>query len=360
MIPQNLRLISISLCILTSSIFALTAKDPNGDLVQEKANERTYQSLEQLVVGTYNVENLFSDFVKPREEGGNFPLLTWGTLPPTKKSQANVEGVAKAILDNQFDILVVEEVESLETLKKLNKYYLKNQYEAFLIEGNDERGIDVGYFVKKDLPFYVEEKSHKTETWQDPTKPNKKSILFSRDLPELHIKADAKSEPLLVLFGTHFKSKIDRDGDPESRILRKAQVERSVEIIHQVESTLGKSSGILFAGDFNGKVHAESEFDALKSTDLTDAFDVVSPALSETARITHTYHPKGEPTEKTQLDAVYVNKAMASAVQSASVYRYKDAKGKTLPIPNTYDERKRNPSDHFPVVVNLEFKKLTH
>lgn len=322
--------------------------------------ERDIRAIDTLTVGAFNVENLFEDALDEPDRNPLQILPTQRFVNPRKTVEA-IKGVAKAIQEAGYDILVVEEVENLATIQKLSKYYLRDEYSAYLIEGNDPRGIDVGFLVKRDLPFSYKERTNKTEMWNDPINGNKKHKLFSRDLPEFYVSAKNSSDPLFVLLGTHYKSKIDRPNDKQSKVLRKAQVERTVEIIERIQREQGSSVRMMLTGDFNGVVTEEPEFESIQQTNIMeDAFDVVVPHLTKTQRITHCYFPKGHPVEKTQLDALLVNRNMETAVEEAFVYRYKDAHGKTLPIPNTEAEKKKNPSDHFPVVVHLRMSDLVH
>ena len=60
-----------------------------------------------------------------------------------------------------------------------------------------------------------------------------------------------------------------------------------------------------------------------------------------------------------QLDAVLVNRSLTAHVTDASVYRYRNEQGKELPLPNTYNQRKKNPSDHFPVLMHFNLSDFS-
>ncbi|UPT73583.1 MAG: hypothetical protein M0D55_17240 [Elusimicrobiota bacterium] len=184
--------------------------------------------------------------------------------------------------------------------------------------------------------------------------------MFSRDLTSLVVRAEPGGKPLFVLFGTHFKSKRDRDGrDPESRIMRGAQVRRSAEIIGRYRKEFGRDVPVMIAGDFNGVVPDEPEFRPLfEAAGLIDAFDAAPNPPSGKDRVTHTFHPRGGATHQGQMDAILVSKSLRGAVKAAEVYRYKDDQGRAKPIPRTYEERSQNPSDHFPVILTLDFAPI--
>ncbi len=320
---------------------------------------RTLESIKRLKVGSYNVENLFeqvgSHVPDPSNPG---KLMKISDAKPKPEWAMRAEG--KIILENDLDIVTLAEVENVAALQAFNDHYLEGKYKVFLIEGNDERGIDIAFLVKKDLPFEVEQRSHKEETWIDPVLGGGPKPLFSRDLTSLVVRAPGKTQPMFVLFGTHYKSKRDRDGrDPESVIMRTAQVSRTAEIMQRYREEFGANVPMMLAGDFNGAVVSEAAYKPLyAAAGLTDSFDASPNPPSDKDRITHTYHPKGGAAQYAQMDAVLVSKSLRGAVQSAEVYRYKNDDGTVRPLPKTYEEREKNPSDHFPLIVTLDFTQI--
>ena len=307
-------------------------------------------------MGSYNVLNLFENVGKHVPDPDN-PGKLKKISEARPKEDRSLREQGQVILENDLDIVTLEEVENIAALRDFNERFLGGRYDVHLIEGNDERGIDVAFLVKKDLPFSVEQRSHKDETWIDPVLGGGPRTLFSRDLTSLVVRAPGKAQPLFVLFGTHYKSKRDRDGgDPGSNILRGAQVRRTAEIISRYRAEFGADVPVMLAGDFNGEVSKDAEFRPLfEAAGLVDSFDASPNPPSEKDRITHTFHPKGGPTHYGQMDAVLVSKALRGAVKKAEAYRYKNDDGSARAVPATYEERSRNPSDHFPVIVTLDF-----
>lgn len=320
--------------------------------------QRRLEDIKRLKVGTYNIFNLFEmvgKWVPDPNHAGRRIQVTQKELKPDWQLRES----AKAIREMDPDVITLQEVENVKALEQFNQKYLGGAYRTLLLKGNDERGIDVGFLVKKDIPFDIEHRTHKGETWNDPSQGGRQVPLFSRDLPSLVVRAPGRAQPLFVIFGTHFKSKRDRSRDPQSRTLRRAQVERTAEIVARYRREFGPKVPIMLAGDFNGELNREPEFEALRrAAGLVDSLDLVRPPLPYQDRITHTYHPTGGPADKKQIDAVMVSESMKGVVVSASVYRYKDEHGNVKPIPDTYEERSKNPSDHFPVLVILDFPPL--
>lgn len=320
---------------------------------------RALETIQQLKMGSYNVANLFervgAHVPDPAHPG---KLKKISDAQPKPEWAMREEG--RIILENDLDIVTLAEVENAAALQDFNDRFLGGRYRVYLIEGNDERGIDIAFLVKKDLPFDIKQRSHKEETWVDPVLGGGPRRLFSRDLTALVVRAPGKSEPLFVLFGTHYKSKRDRDvRDPESVILRTAQVQRTAEILERYRKEFGAGVPVMIAGDFNGAVAEEDAYKPLfGAAGLTDSFDALPKPPSAEERITHTYHPRGGPAHYAQMDAVLVSQSLRGTVRGARVYRYKNPDGTERLIPKTYEEREKNPSDHFPLIVTLDFAPI--
>ncbi len=278
----------------------------------------------------------------------------------TPKAKEHLRAQGRLILEEGIDIVVMQEVEDMETLKLFNQRYLKSQYEPLLIDGNDPRGIDVCFLVRRDLPLRVEYRSNRHEKWVDPILGPDERHVFSRDLPILILRVEGSEKPVLVMAGAHLKSKRTRDSsDPESNIKRGGETQRAAEILARLQTEFGPSVPILFGADFNGDVNSEKEFAILKSAlALEDSLNLSDPPASPWGRVTHTWFPRGAPAHYSQFDALLVSPALRPALQDSYVYRYKDEKGKPKPIPRKMSERKKNPSDHFPVIAIFDFQKM--
>jgi hypothetical protein len=142
-------------------------------------------------------------------------------------------------------------------------------------------------------------------------------------------------------------------------LLRTAQVERSVQIVQRYQKRFGTNVPIILTGDFNSTVDWGPEFASLwRSNHFEDPFNLLPkvPPLSD--RVTHTFHPRKGPRELGQIDAVLVSPSLQKIVLDAKVARYKNAAGQTLPLPKTFEEREKQPSDHFMTFVTLSFQPL--
>lgn len=319
---------------------------------------RAVEDLSEVKLGTYNVLNLeFSPGKYVTNPATGAREFTPGVIT---KDADQVEGIARSIKEENLDMIILQEVEGIEPLARFNEKHLDGKYEVFLQKGNDGRGIEIGFLVKRDLPFKIRMQGQTHREWKNP-KSDKNEPIFSRDLPALHIRHKSTSmndPPEFILAGTHYKSQRDRSGDPRSEFFRARQVEETKALIKSYEESY-PNVPVFLGGDFNADIHSSPEFRALFDGGLMrDSFDLGPRSLKGQDRITHTFHPRGGKTKDSQLDAILANESASSSVIEAKVYRYKDSKGAEKPLPKTYDERKQNPSDHFMVVVKARLSQF--
>jgi endonuclease/exonuclease/phosphatase family metal-dependent hydrolase len=327
-----------------------------------------------LRLAQFNVENLFA-LVDHIPAGGIAGLsdeawLKLSTSTIRNKPLDQVKALARTVRDLNADILMLCEVGGRESMQNFNHYFLNDEYIPHLIEGNSDRGIDLGYLVRKSLPFQYDLLSHKSRSI-DFLYPHEKlnqetgfanrvtSHRFSRDVLELRIFAKGEPRPALILLLVHLKSQLDRDRiDPFGRDRRKAELEKLVKIYLEIEGEFQGQVPIVLSGDFNGVVGLDQhdpEFAALyKQTDLRDVLEIAAVPMEE--RFTHMQiFNYGSPQNK-QLDYIFVSPPLQSKVVSEGtfVYRFKDAHGMTVSIPQSLAAKRLLPSDHYPVVTTLK------
>jgi endonuclease/exonuclease/phosphatase family metal-dependent hydrolase len=153
---------------------------------------------------------------------------------------------ARVIAETKPDILILIEVESRPTFKRFNDQVLAVEFgfsypHYMVIDGNDDRGIDVGIasrFPIETVRSHVDDPLNET----DPTSMEK---VFSRDCPEYDISLPGGKK--LIVLCNHFKSK--RNGDDETAIRRRtAQAKRANAI---AQAALARSEFVLMGGDLN-------------------------------------------------------------------------------------------------------------
>jgi len=105
-------------------------------------------SIQQFSLMSYNVENFFDTINDPENDDDFTPngKLIWNTKKYLEKSQHIAQVISAYAAENDFPVFIglieVEHQSCLETLCKEST--LKNKYTPLLLEGEDERGIDVG------------------------------------------------------------------------------------------------------------------------------------------------------------------------------------------------------------------------
>jgi hypothetical protein len=252
-------------------------------------------------------------------------------------------------------------------------FFLDSHYLVALIEGNSDRHIDVGYLVKKNLPFYFDLTSNKNRplnflyshetTSQRTGYPLKGTThFFSRDCAELRLFKSDKSNPFMIILLTHLKSRLDPDRiDPGGTERRSAELRTALDIYKETQKKFPEAA-ILFAGDMNGyagKTITDPEFAAIYvETDLQDVLEVAK--VSADKCWTFFQIKNGQKAEGKQIDYCFIPDRLIPQlkVDSTFVYKYKDEFGFALDTPRTLEEKSKLPSDHYPLFFTLEKLKI--
>lgn len=176
-----------------------------------------------------------------------------------------MRNTARVMMDIEADVLGVIEAESRPVLAAFNSEILPALGGApfrhvMLIDGNDERGIDVGLMSCEGYPIGTM-RSH-----VDDRLPNGQPV-FSRDCPQFEVTTPS-GEKLLVLVN-HLKSK-GYGGTAASNAKRKAQAERIAEIYRGLIAN--GASHVAVIGDFNDTPTSAPLAPLLEATDLKDVF----------------------------------------------------------------------------------------
>jgi endonuclease/exonuclease/phosphatase family metal-dependent hydrolase len=227
----------------------------------------------KITVGTFNVNNLFSRFnfeLKvdvPDLPAGNVSLEKVRTITAAlgtknveyksvalhRKDPAARQAVAKRIESMNIDVLVVQEVEDIDTLRYFVTHELSNPVMypyLILVEGNDPRLIDIAVMSKYPIG--------EVATWQHAVHPDKPDErVFSRDLLQVQILSQNRSHHLFTLFCNHLKSHYvpwnedQKAGETEANARRQRQAETAAKIIG---AQLRPDSAFIVLGDMNDDV----------------------------------------------------------------------------------------------------------
>ncbi len=298
-----------------------------------------------------NAENLFLLATTKENSSTDIPL--------SPKTLDKTTDLARAILEINADIVLLCEVGGKESLDLFNGKYLNDHYFTSLIKGNSDRGIELGYLIKKNLGLKIQHFTHKKK--KIGLNQNGEPIFFSRDLAELRLisKDDPESNnPKLIILHSHLKSKWDRSGlDPLGKKQRKLEVDAMVET-YLTHKSNHPNTPCLITGDLNGvakRSGGEDEFcQIFNQTDLFDILEVID--LPENLRTTFIHFEKDSPALPQQLDYIFIPKALIPHVdkENSGIYQYLDDEKRPKPHPQNSFERYLLPSDHYPVVLSLK------
>jgi endonuclease/exonuclease/phosphatase family metal-dependent hydrolase len=298
-------------------------------------------------VGTFNANNLFSRF--------NFDLkaevekLPEGKVPLTKirqivddvgarivqyeghalkrKDPLDRQTIAERIKQMDVDVLALQEVEDMDTLRYFTEHELGGLYpHLMLIEGNDPRLINVAVVSKYPLG--------KATTWQtavDPNLPTER--VFSRDLLQIDIQSPDYHH-LFTLFVNHLKSHYvpftenQDEGQKAANERRRLQAETAALII---EKQLRPDAAYIVLGDMNDAPDSAflrplmDNFDLKLVNGLANA-EQTRPAPKTSAPIpttiwTHRFKPAGEPAQYTLFDQIWLSPSLAPKQTGAFIGR---------------------------------------
>ena len=272
----------------------------------------------------------------------------------------------QAIRDIKADVVCLQEVDNKQILDDFHDYYIKkstgiNYGWRRLIEGNDNRGIDVAVIAKDRITV----KSHASITFEQfdlfnddlaDYGLNPGDRIFRRDCLEVNLKVDDKR---LTLFVCHFKSM--SNGRDETIPVRKAEAAAVKRIItEKFGNDAAADSDWVILGDLNDYTHkngnpvADSGLTPLFENDFS--FNIIEN-LPEQERWTQFY-----PAEQSiqQLDYILVSPAIEqknSNVQPDTIrfgQPYRVPRIENVPrYPRVGFDRPKA-SDHCPVAVTLE------
>lgn len=280
--------------------------------------------------------------------------------------------LAKALKEINADIIMLCEVGGYESLKNFNLLFMDDAYSPCLIEGNSERNIDVGFLIRKSLPFYFDLQSNKNRPINYLYPHERESLAhgytikggkvtgshkFSRDVAELRLFKQDKEKPFLIILLAHLKSRLDPDRiDPNGFERRQAELRTMLEIYREL-NIVHPDIPLIMAGDFNGNasIHGtDEEFkDLYNLTPLKDILEIAN--LAPETRATYYQVRNAARADGKQIDYAFLSPSLHGAVDlnSVKVFRYRDEFGSEHPIPRNLDAKLNLPSDHYPVVFEI-------
>lgn len=267
----------------------------------------------------------------------------------SNKSKEKCQVLANAIKDAQADIVMVTEVGGPESLANFAKYVLNDEYLSLSLPSNSDRGIDLGYLIKKDLAYKVDIHTHIDYPLPLPAR------RFSRDVLRLDLKENGEIKMILLL--VHIKSKLDlRKADFEGRTRRVLEVKGLLEIYQNLERS-HPGVPILIGGDFNGHAGEENTEEEFRPIyEMTDLKDIAFLSkIPPEERFSYVYFNRGGNRFEQQIDYLFISEKFAHLIDHTECYfpRYKNLTGAPLPVPRRMEQKNILPSDHYPFVATL-------
>lgn len=271
------------------------------------------------------------------------------------------KSLAVAILEIDADVMALQEVGGEESLQTFTDRFLEDKYHCSLIQGNSDRGIELGFIVKKGLPYKFEHLTHRNSEIPLDYKSSDPMLqspwYMSRDIAELRLVKDGVEQ--LIVLNVHLKSRLDVEGlDNESTMRRKAEVELLIDSYQAIDKKFDNKVPILITGDFNGyaRPNGHPEFKRIHDdTSLVDILEIMN--LPQDERASHVYFNRLKSPIQDQLDYMFIPPELHKRVvkESSGLYFYKDADGIPFKRPQYPHEGYALPSDHLPIVVDFKW-----
>lgn len=261
----------------------------------------TVRGTSSVRVATWNVHDLFDELDRTVAPGDLDLVLTPAEV------EAKLEAVAEVLRRVDADLVLLQEVEDRPLLLRLAAR--AGYPEAWLVEGLDPRGIDVGALSRLAVDAYV---SHLGELDAAGRR------LWPRDCVEVHVRTGGRP---LVAIGTHLSSALSDDGTR-----RAVQATRLREIGDAVRAAR-PTALVVAGGDLN-----DAPGSAALAPLLLDAawVDLAPPGATWSSGAA-----------AARLDALLVPAEDATAVLAAAIEDGDDV---------------RRASDHRPVVLELRVR----
>ncbi|WP_370615704.1 endonuclease/exonuclease/phosphatase family protein [Mumia sp. Pv 4-285] len=276
---------------------------------------------------------------------GRSDWVGWVELVTVAVNVAATENTARVLDELEADVVTVVEADNRPDLHLFSESLLPavggTSYEqVMVVEGNDERGIDVGMLAYADYRL-VQMRSHIFDRDESGT-------VFSRDCCEYHL--DTPLGNRLVVLANHFKSKgYSSPGDPIGSTKRRRQATRVARIVRSL-----RDEGfdlIAVTGDLNDDPGSDALAPLLVDGGLTDIS--THPAFDWNHR-KGTY---GSGNEKDKIDYVLLSDALFARAEGGGVFRKGVWRGPRTKDPweifPTLTSKVEEASDHAAIYADL-------
>jgi endonuclease/exonuclease/phosphatase family metal-dependent hydrolase len=341
------KLLIILLSIIGIIIINLVNTDTNSENMEEETTSPILKKSRNMMIGFYNVENLFDIYDDPNtfdEEFTPFGKKKWDN----ERYQRKIEDISSVIADfsNKTNptLMGLAEVENFDVIKDLikSKSLFNTNYKIIHRDNNDSRGIDVAAIYDANTLNVINYNYYKIDH------------LHTRDI--LHIEGEIANSEHIHFFITHWPSRRKGTKETEHKRIEVADFLRS-----KIDLLLDKNpeERIIVMGDFNDEPSNKSISQHLMKNDFYN--------------LHKTYENSKKGTVNHQgdwmvFDQIIVSKSILNGdiydlnKNSGEIYNDNDITfthpdGNKVPS-RTYGGPKYfgGTSDHYPVYINLGIK----
>lgn len=273
-------------------------------------------------------------------------------------SGAQVQAIAKVIRRVDADVIGLCEIENRHVLERFNLQFLGGKYPyAVLLEGNDERGIDVGLLSKHPVGAL------RTNVFtSDPAERKRRdggsARLFNRDCLEVGVALpDGRGD--MTLGVTHFKSKGGGEIETDGKRLRQAR--EVARIVAQRHARDGRPHRVAILGDLNERPDREGANGEMLEGHKTSIdpllvgaglSNLIGETLGADKAFTHVEQRRGE-IARSQIDYILLSPDLRAAATNCGI----DRSGQAFWGPKA-PPRALAASDHACLFVDLDLDRL--
>ena len=272
---------------------------------------------------------------------GRESWIGWVALAKEPTNEKSTRMTARVISDVGADIIGIVEAEDRPSLVRFNKGLLDEPYRhVMLVDGNDERGIDVGIMTRNN--FEIESIRSNVDTVDGV------GTVFSRDCPEYEVRTPSGATVHVLV--NHFKSQSGGGGEKRRR--------QAAEVRRIVDRLVAQNKHVVVLGDLNEGPAAEgnqaANFSALfeNNSPLVDSYALPGFQIGNRPG---TFEACGL---RNRLDYVLISQSLAPLFTGGAVFRnglWGDRQGRptnwvTYPEMTSSSEQA---SDHAAVYIEL-------
>ena len=165
---------------------------------------------------------------------GRSDWIGWAELAKEPTNEIGAQMKARAIRDVGADIIGIVEAEDRPSLVRFNKELLGGLYKhVMLVEGNDERGIDIGIMTRN--KFEIESIRSNIDA------EDSLGTVFSRDCPQYEVRTP--NGTVIHVLMNHFKSQSGGGGQRRQR--------QAAEVRRIVNDLVAQGQHVIVLGDLN-------------------------------------------------------------------------------------------------------------